>query len=113
MKANELRIGNYAMGNKPFVIDANHIGMAHNYEVAQNGHERFESIQLTPEWLERFGFEKFRLIKDGIVFDNSWLRINESMVAYWRGGFIGKIQHVNSLQNLYFALTGSELTLKN
>jgi hypothetical protein len=104
LKANELRIGNWiSNGAMPITAGFDQIRYA----------EIFQPIPLTPEWLERFGFEKFRLIKDGIVFDNSWLRINESMVAYWRGGFIGKIQHVNSLQNLYFALTGSELTLKN
>ena len=104
LKANELRIGNWiSNGAMPITAGFDQISYA----------EIFQPIPLTDDWLIRFGFEKFRLIKGGIVFDNSWLRINESMVAYWRGGFIGKIQHVNSLQNLYFALTGSELTLKN
>jgi len=72
----------------------------------------FEPIPLTPEWLKRFGFEEYRHIKDGIVFDNSWLRINESMVAYWRGAYIDKLKYVHQLQNLFFCLCGKELEIK-
>lgn len=119
MEANELRIGNYAMGNKPFAVDANHIAMAYNHEIAQNGHERFKSIPLTEDWLIRFGFEKD---------ENNWYKLsicNDWTNLYWErlAGVelsVNKhsvmqphIKYVHQLQNIYFALTGIELTLKN
>ncbi len=129
MGANELRIGNYAMGNKPFEVDANHIAMAHNHEIAQNGHERFESIPLTEDWLIRFGFEKYEggyMVKTYYVGVYLHLRkdIFNELVCTLR--FYGKqkednqwmplspfLKHVHQLQNLYFSLTGTELTIKN
>jgi hypothetical protein len=74
-----------------------------------------EPIPLTEEWLLRFGFEKndnnqFILMEGSvdIVFNkdlNGWTcdGINFS---------INMTEHVHQLQNLYFALTGEELKLK-
>ena len=81
MEAQELRIGNYAMGNKPFAVDANHIAMAYNHEIAQNGHERFKSIPLTEDWLIRLpkGFEYPDWIK--FVHDlQNWYYYNNNKI---------------------------------
>ena len=113
MEAQELRIGNYAMGNKPFAVDANHIAMAYNHEIAQNGHERFKSIPLTEDWLIRFGFE---LLPWGWVKKSDTgtsLRITTHHYFAREGNSSIKIESIHQLQNLYFALTGTELTLKN
>ncbi len=79
-------------------------------------------IPITPEWLEKFGFTGLEYgVWDGpkIELEDSveWFTIEE-----YRGGFIlkgsewvmGKPFHsVHQLQNLYFALTGEELQIKN
>lgn len=77
-------------------------------------------IPLTEEWLLRFGFVKeFNAdensdsfyLKDCddsfyIDYDNSWY-IGATSYGYLKG-----THYVHQLQNLYFALTGEELTLK-
>lgn len=121
MEANELRIGNYAMGNKPFAVDANHIAMAYNHEIAQNGHERFKSIPLTEGWLIRAGFENDEItwsIKILLTTDEmAVLMLSKTKVGYavslnFITNQIANVEYVHTLQNLIFALTGTELTLK-
>jgi hypothetical protein len=68
-----------------------------------------QGITLTEEWLVKFGVNKLhKNIKvsywnDDFLHEQMTLRINETLI---------KIKHVHQLQNLYFALTGEELTLK-
>lgn len=81
-------------------------------------------IPLTPEILERAGFVKtehklplltyydYRLgncvasvIPSGIEIEFCGLDIEERT-------YITKVNHIHQLQNLYFALTGTELTIK-
>ena len=50
MKSTDLRIGNWAMGNKPFKVTGNDIGLAWAHEKL-NGEERYISIPLTEEIL--------------------------------------------------------------
>lgn len=70
-------------------------------------------ISLTEEWLERLGFKGYRL------------RIKSDLesVLRWNGHGVGLIcnslyqigkdcRQVHQLQNLYFSLTGEELTIK-
>ena len=77
---------------------------------------QFKPIPLTEEWLFRFGFEK--------VEDDDYLEIKlfSSLKILWLGylaieinGYFTALSekeqvYVNQLQNLYFALTGEELT---
>lgn len=80
-----------------------------------SGH--IEPIKLTEEWLERFGFE---LSCDMYEIDNSdflfSIELDKDFFLYtdhYGGGkYYKEIRHVHTLQNLYFALTGTELTLK-
>jgi hypothetical protein len=127
MEAQELRIGNYAMGNKPFAVDSNHIAMAYNHEIAQNGHERFKSIPLTEDWLIRFGFEKrngsfsiylSELERSEIERKRIDIFFGAERIAaeLCRSGICFSMvtcNYVHQLQNLYFALTSEELTLEN
>ena len=125
MKANELRIGNWIEGIKienPIRIINDSI--AYNYynerfEIDGIDIKYYKPIPLTKEWLKRFGFEKinnsltsrlysnkvFEIMTDGVTF-HFWIYDNCD------GGFKLDIKHVHELQNLYFALTGEELTLK-
>jgi hypothetical protein len=130
MKANELRIGNLVNStllNECRKIDAWALSVIEqgNY---QNSHNTtitvFEPIPITKEWLLKFGFKhqyKTNIGQD--FFDCSidsefqlYVNLNDSMVSinkkYVGNVYSKKIQYVHQLQNIYFALTGEELTIK-
>jgi hypothetical protein len=79
-----------------------------------------EPIPLTEEWLLKFGFEiddsEWFKDDDEIVYQKTYkdysICVSNKGVVY-NGVYSQKIKHVHSLQNLYFALTGEELTIKN
>jgi hypothetical protein len=126
MKANELRIGNTIMSMAGIVTvrsindasDGHYIGMK-EFVFASNISE-FSGIPLTEEWLLKFGFKYQR---PGIGGQDSWagygfwqLPNNEfnligtkSGTVYFNRCWDWQIKHVHQLQNLYFALTGTEL----
>ena len=129
MKANELRIGNYfnvpIKEQSPFRIDAFEYALDTFVKVAQhqtiNGTEvhpltwygkDLTPIPLTREWLIKFKFEE--LEKDcRTFFKKGKFKVelsNNGNVYYNRNIFISS---VHQLQNLYFALTGEELTFKS
>lgn len=120
LKANELRIGNivYDPINKS------------NIQVRQevlcdfaNGYVNLEPIPLTEEWLIKFGFEveynseyTKRFSLDNERNDFIWVytyRKHNSTEFLEYGGRVLGCKYVYQLQNLYFALTGEELTIKN
>lgn len=110
MKANELRIGNLVYIGKE-VNELELVDFADLYE--NDTFKHFEPIPLTEEWLFKFGFEK----------DDDWLElvVNDHLSIIWVGYlglnvmgqilFFSKKDKIHELQNLYFALTGEELTL--
>jgi hypothetical protein len=80
-----------------------------------------EPIPLTEEWLRKFGF-KNHIINEHTIYQNQWKK--RFLTILWQkcgnyynystGKFIiGSISFVHQLQNLYFALTGEELTIDN
>jgi len=75
--------------------------------------DKLFGIPLTPEILEKCGFaklpncfdcERFHIAKEDEA-DYWWCFFNKN------GAFINKIKYLHQLQNLYFALTGEELTI--
>jgi len=91
--------------------------MAYGVDLDFYSYKEIQPIPLTEDWLIRFGFKwsvfHQAIHKEGFDFD-----LNESswggyfLSTFKRGIHIGEtIQHVHQLQNLYFALTGTELTL--
>ena len=74
-------------------------------------YEKFEGIELTEEWLLKFGFKRFPwgLVKDNLLFKDD-LKCSY-LILQVANGFEVKVKYVHELQNLYFALTGSELTV--
>lgn len=108
MKANELRIGNYVLDNLGGILKIKGVN-----EDSDLSHVR--GITITEEWLFNFGFEK---VKEDIF---SLLKDNKKVCTISKGNF-GRfeytqltvhgiyIEYVHQLQNLYFALTGEELT---
>jgi hypothetical protein len=91
-------------------------------------HNSIEGIRLTSEWLERFGFEKgdVDIFADPETGDNDFeygykIKENNNLLfwiykrkqaGYETGKASIEIKFVHQLQNLFFALTGSELTIK-
>lgn len=102
MKASELRIGNliYSKGLKE--------NIKVEYSLLSNNDDcmnyLYNPIPLTDEWLVKFGFKKgvkgwFKTLDNNLKFN---------LYMYNRSLYLS----VHQLQNLYFALTNEELTLK-
>lgn len=106
----ELRIGNwveYKVHGKDEWVAAPVFMIRHNDE---NEYKR--PIPLTPEILEKAGFEKVRYfwqLLDICVFEGMNVEIYpmESRESIE----LPHIKHLHQLQNLYFALTGTELEI--
>jgi hypothetical protein len=128
MKAEELRIGNWIRyaGNEieltrqKFKLCVFTLGLD----------ELHEPIPLTEEWLVKFGFNYedpliygksgwYLKLKNqdlpSFIFFNNHLQCSLFISSSFNMCFIdtnGHCEHVHQLQNLYFALTGTELTIK-
>ena len=99
-------------------------GDPEKYAGKENG---FEPISLTEEWLRKFGFEcresttakeyylGLNSVTNDWLFSIVWLDKPESFgypnAPFYRNGR-HTLYYVHQLQNLYFALTGEELTIK-
>ena len=108
----ELRIGNLVRKNE-FRHEISWIDFHCLHSEPQS--PQYNPILITPEWLERLGFEKINHISEGVIYKKEWLRLNDKcMVIDWRSGGIDcrLIKSIHQLQNLYFALTGTELQIK-
>ena len=108
MKASELRIGNWVqLGETTVQVDIITIYEPDNKLVSKS-----EPIPLTEEWLLEFKAKQFgsafKLQKGvkGITIR----RHPNGFFLSWPNRFT-KLEYVHQLQNLYFALTGEELTL--
>jgi hypothetical protein len=110
MKANELRIGNwYDHNGVPKQVTPSTIEEVWNAERSW-----CKPIPLTEEWLV-----KFRFVKE---IDDLYLDLSSSFLIWFNDDeflhyksnqleTICSIKYVHQLQNLYFALTGEELTI--
>jgi hypothetical protein len=125
LKANELRIGNLIMSGNNGLFDTD--GAIGKVLEIGNIEREFEQIYceceesfdwffkdnyfgipLTEEWLEKFGFKKekgesYKLGKYQLYY-----------LLYYEGYKVGEltIKYVHQLQNIYFASSGEELTIK-
>lgn len=128
MKANELRIGNYV---SPFNRNDEHQMVmqvsANNIKLTEMGKVSVDDIfgiPLTEEWIIKFGFEYdihnleySRAILDETLITYSQkngIFLESRVCCHECGGYMEyvEIKHVHQLQNLYYALTGEELTIK-
>lgn len=118
MKATELRIGNVIMDYEEIItVDGIDDIDVFNKNIGDIPLHTINPVQITEEWLLKFGFEKtyesqFRLKYDHprnyIGYDFSKTE-EKSMEDFRFYGHYIKIKYVHQLQNLYFALTGEEL----
>ncbi len=111
MKANELRIGNWVSTNKIQKVTIETLEFLSNDKF---NHENVTPIPLTEEWLLKFGLNEFVEGFWQITIGVDKFCINKEGAGY-KLSFMnyGIIKHVHQLQNLYFALTGEELTIKD
>ena len=135
MEANELRIGNYVYYNKThkdicrvsqirkeiLFSKEELIGLNYRIDVFYESKD-IEPIPLTEEWLLKFGFE-YNNYPDSLTLNVlSFGRLNAYSISKdltielsTQSGYMfgtTKIKNVHELQNLYFALTKIELTIK-
>lgn len=122
MRAKDLRIGNWFEGDNGdkiyYQITAKEI--LDFYDDPLNDY--YKPIPLTEEWLLKFGFKSDDISWEyskrfGNLYIMYDIKINSIYIhdgsRYDGADIPNEIKHVHQLQNLYFALTGEELTLKN
>ena len=117
MKNTELRIGNWVeIKDQEVKTYAQIEGVGNLQHVAGQLYpiEELEPIPLTEEWLERFGFNFD--VNSGLYkksgFEVEVFNIGVEFYLGEYGSWFLFVEHVHQLQNLYFALTGEELELK-
>ena len=137
MNANELRIGNKILfiicdkedskldEKKEITVDIS------DFEFIRDNDSLFEGIPLTEEWLLKFGFVNNHEYTYTLYFNcvfgylnelEFFFEPNEDVCITLRQKdisekekesiFLNKLEYAHQLQNLYFALTNEELTLK-
>jgi hypothetical protein len=111
---NEVRIGNWVeiLGNSKrldFFTTIQPSSFSVNIE------KTYGPVPLDEDWLQKFGFER---IQNAISFKKLEYCIDVREFGLFHFSRIGlatiaKIKHVHQLQNLFFALTQTELQFKN
>lgn len=131
MKANELRIYNYVLAEVGLPSLNIHCILANDIVDISKGFVNVSPIPLTEEWLLKFGFDNIdttniyvksmhkigaeKLKSLAVYIDENNYTV--AIVDYYTGVEKTDLLHldykyVHQLQNLYFALTGEELTVK-
>jgi hypothetical protein len=137
MQASELRIGNWINGIyhdyddginedieneticKVVTLDVSGSGDYPIYVYSDEDIEHFSDfkpIPLTEEWLLKLEFIKkngYGFIKKDLAGNLFYSVETKEHFMFQYHNLRIKIKHVHQLQNLYFALTGEELTLKS
>jgi hypothetical protein len=125
IKPNELRLGGLLLfkGEVKEVtgIDPHNKGIYLSDDDGAFSMEQPQPILLTSEWLERCGFKRGKEVGDKKVFYSTGAHKIAIQISgtdhqqYLLDGHLIKGYHplsfVHQLQNLYFALTGEELTI--
>ena len=124
MKASELRIGNLVKqsGN---IVTVESLERSNNDWDRTNGLRTLDCkpIPLTEEWLLKFGYSVTDENTAGKIYHiaeiGKFLNDDIMLVLYIKGDFKNcifrkreQVKYVHQLQNLYFALTGEELTIE-
>ena len=116
IKANELRIGNIIMFTKANGEQKYHEVHPHDIEEVYDNEERTDChcVELTEEWLLKFGFETHDNWQHTWLFKNGFGVNYHAKEWYWNDlSQNRKLEYVHSLQNLYFAITGEELQINH
>ena len=130
LEVKDLRIGNLFNHFEDGILLIEEIkkdsdGFEGYYAVFRNGSTKchvnyLTPIELTEEWLFRFGFERHEL--DNwfyLKIINDWTRLNINIngsvceLSISNHGAVINVTYVHQLQNLIYVLTQKELTLKD
>ena len=124
MEAKEFRLDNYI-----YLHDSLHkVKLATLENLACNPKHNYKPVPLNEDWLKKFGFESdvencyYLDLKGRTLEDEPFIYVNYNGADKADTGFaisgemyegsIGiTLEYVHQLQNLFFALTGKELTL--
>jgi hypothetical protein len=110
MEAKELRVGNLVKYEYSVYLHGGKITEVGN--IIQGETDYYQPIPLTEEWLFKFRFKE-------IIVDSWYSKLakNKDTINISKSGLVAinddkpirAIEYVHQLQNLYFALTGTEL----
>ena len=134
MNTKELRIGNYLNLKYPLTESSKfiRIGVLSIKKVNTLSVDKYEPILLSEEWHNKFG-----VIKNGfnnfeyklksifnfnitVIFSDDYVMLrqgkekksyNDDMVVIWNKDLTKRDMYVHEWQNLYYSLTGKELTI--
>jgi len=121
LDAKDLRIGNLFNHFEDGILPIEEIkkdsdGFQGYYAVFRNGSTKCHvsyliPIELTEEWLLRFGLTK----NNGYPYKflDGFIKIRNGEYFFKYHTLDIKVNYIHTLQNLYFALTNKELTLKD
>jgi hypothetical protein len=123
MNAKELRIGNWIKFNDTPIANGCYkvLAIQESLIVAKNGGAAYPNeikpIPLTEEWLIKFGFElcdntKYNIWSNEHFVITDILMQGDSFLWFIKEDESLNLNYVHQLQNLYFALTCEELTIK-
>ena len=111
MKANELRLGNlvlYSDKNETPIPTTINIDISDLILLNNSVKDvLYEPIPLTEEWLLKLGFR--RLDKYTFARNDIFIHMRKRGIVYSKKLIL---ENLHQLQNLYFALTNEELTMK-
>lgn len=121
MDAREFRLGNYAYGTDGTVQEITIEALQYLQKYGGTAMCQAKPIELTEEWLKRFGFISGGDKKSNNFYykenhclkpaTNGFLYFVSPDYTYASETFLKGIESVHQLQNLYYALTHSELEL--
>lgn len=131
MKAEELRIGNYINWEQTthIVSGLPNFNLVRSYwikdsiaqteEEYQGFIEEAKPIPLNEEWLLKLGFVKEKGMLHGLdkfklflpCINKPILTYSQRSISVSNGSFSLEMKYVHQIQNLYYALTGEELTV--
>jgi len=118
LKATELRIGNLVVENEHAcnsVVDRVKFisGIGGDVSFKDGSTQNYIAISpipLTEDWLLKFRFDK---ALNGWWDESENFSVSNNLLAFRLGvDFLTELKHVHQLQNLYYALTNKELTIK-
>jgi hypothetical protein len=124
MEVKDLRIGNYIQYKKGHLSKVDCIdimdefgtvtvsGLDSKYIDGSYSLEHFEPIPLTEEWLIKFGYDDLSDRNENVI---AYAKDSVHTKGFWFrpiDGYTRKLEYVHQLQNLYHALTGNELEIK-
>jgi len=116
IQANELRIGNFLLFEDNSVIEVRGI-----HPSGKNIHDgkkwievfRLNPISLTEDWLTlKFGFKLLIPFGSCFALELFYIQYYGDSIGFFETRNHKKLEYVHKLQNLYFSLTGTELTIK-